>query len=109
MATLAIFSSTGADPKLNALIFGESVLNDAVAIVLFKTLVEMGVSTNLGIGGWEAMTAASVFSVVGKFLLIFCGSLLVGVCSGWRRRSRSSWCGCATSTPTRRRPPSSSV
>ena len=28
------------------------------------------------------MTAASVFSVVGKFLLIFCGSLLVGVCSG---------------------------
>ena len=82
VATLAIFSSTGADPKLNALIFGESVLNDAVAIVLFKTLVEMGVSTNLGIGGWEAMTAASVFSVVGKFLLIFCGSLLVGVCSG---------------------------
>ena len=32
VATLAVFSSTGADPKLNALIFGESVLNDAVAI-----------------------------------------------------------------------------
>ena len=42
VATLAIFSSTGADPKLNALIFGESVLNDAVAIVLVRILQSLG-------------------------------------------------------------------
>ena len=32
--TVAALLKAGADPKLNALIFGESVLNDAVAIVL---------------------------------------------------------------------------
>lgn len=34
VSVLAIFSSLGADRNLNAIIFGESVLNDAVAIVL---------------------------------------------------------------------------
>ena len=34
VATLATFSSLKADPKLHNLVFGESVLNDAVAIVL---------------------------------------------------------------------------
>lgn len=34
VSVLAIFSSLNADKNLNALIFGESVLNDAVAIVL---------------------------------------------------------------------------
>ena len=41
VATLCIFSSTGADPKLNALIFGESVLNDAVAIVRARSRLEL--------------------------------------------------------------------
>mmetsp|Transcript_14888 Transcript_14888/g.32155 ORF Transcript_14888/g.32155 Transcript_14888/m.32155 type:complete len:648 (-) Transcript_14888:42-1985(-) len=38
VATLATYSSLNVDPLLNTFVFGESVLNDAVAIVLFHTL-----------------------------------------------------------------------
>lgn len=36
VATLAIFSAMDVDPILYMLVFGESILNDAVAIVLTK-------------------------------------------------------------------------
>ena len=36
VATLAIFHALDVDPTLNMLVFGESVLNDAVSIVMFK-------------------------------------------------------------------------
>lgn len=36
VATLAIFHALNVDPTLNMLVFGESVLNDAVSIVLTK-------------------------------------------------------------------------
>ena len=36
VATLAIFHALQVDPTLNMLVFGESILNDAVAIVLTK-------------------------------------------------------------------------
>lgn len=37
VATLAIFQTLNADPTLYALVFGESLLNDAIAITLFRT------------------------------------------------------------------------
>ena len=74
VATLAIFSSTGADPKLNALVFGESVLNDAVAIVLFKTVVQLGSKAR----GADALSAARLFGAIGSFCLIFLGSVAIG-------------------------------
>ena len=82
VATLAIFGSTGADPKLNALIFGESVLNDAVSIVLFKVVLQLSQTTRIGINGWDDFTAAIVFESVGIFVFIFLGSLLIGAMGG---------------------------
>ena len=82
VATLTVFSSTGADPKLNSLIFGESVLNDAVAIVLFKTVVQLGLSTRIGTDGFAAISAGDVFKAVGSFCFIFAGSLAIGVLGG---------------------------
>eukprot|EP00445_Apocalathium_hangoei_P041341 CAMPEP_0203968624 /NCGR_PEP_ID=MMETSP0359-20131031/97042_1 /ASSEMBLY_ACC=CAM_ASM_000338 /TAXON_ID=268821 /ORGANISM="Scrippsiella Hangoei, Strain SHTV-5" /LENGTH=604 /DNA_ID=CAMNT_0050906551 /DNA_START=119 /DNA_END=1933 /DNA_ORIENTATION=- len=38
VATLATYAHLNVDPLLNTIVFGESVINDAVAIVLFKTL-----------------------------------------------------------------------
>ena len=66
--TLAIFQALDVDPVLNMLVFGESILNDAVAIVLTATVVESA-------GSGASMTnTEQVFYVVQRFIVIFLGS-----------------------------------
>lgn len=73
---LAIFNTYKVDPKLYTIIFGESILNDAIAIVIFETAQKYK--------GPEADTYSflSFFEGVGIFLALFFGSLLVGVVVG---------------------------
>lgn len=74
---LAIFNLYKVEPKLYTIIFGESILNDAIAIVLFETAQrykEGGVAGNLGI--------LSLFEAIGFFLLVFFTSLVIGVIVG---------------------------
>ncbi|KAJ3327811.1 monovalent cation:H+ antiporter, CPA1 (nhx1) [Blyttiomyces sp. JEL0837] len=67
---LAIFHQMKVDPKLYAIIFGESILNDSVAIVLFTTLNQFH---------GKEITIANIFQGVGSFLGVFFGSLMIGV------------------------------
>ncbi|KND92132.1 putative Na(+)/H(+) antiporter C15A10.06 [Tolypocladium ophioglossoides CBS 100239] len=73
---LAIFNTYKVDPKLYTIIFGESILNDAIAIVIFETAqkYKKGDAASYGI--------LSFFEGTGIFLLIFFGSLLIGVVVG---------------------------
>lgn len=74
---LAIFNLYKVEPKLYTVIFGEAILNDAIAIVLFETAQrykEGGSKGNLNI--------ISLFEAIGIFLLVFFGSLLIGVVVG---------------------------
>ena len=49
VATLAIFSAMDVEPVLNMLVFGESILNDAVSIVLCNIMIRLGkASTDAG-------------------------------------------------------------
>ena len=49
VATLAIFSAMDVEPVLNMLVFGESILNDAVSIVLCNIMIKLGkASTDAG-------------------------------------------------------------
>ena len=75
---LAIFNTYKVDPKLYTVIFGESILNDAIAIVIFQT------AQRYGTGGDKSatLTITSLFEAIGIFLLVFFGSLLVGVVVG---------------------------
>lgn len=74
---LAIFNVYKVEPKLYTVIFGESILNDAIAIVLFETAQrykEGGTKGNLNF--------VSLFEAIGIFLLVFFGGLLIGVVVG---------------------------
>ncbi|KAJ3589570.1 hypothetical protein NHX12_010415, partial [Muraenolepis orangiensis] len=77
VTVLAIFNELKVDVDLYALLFGESVLNDAVAIVLSSSIVSYqptGVSHS-----FEALAMLKSFGV---FLAVFSGSFLLGVATG---------------------------
>ncbi|KAF8064290.1 sodium/hydrogen exchanger [Lyophyllum atratum] len=70
---LAIFQQYKVDPKLYSVIFGESLLNDAVSIVMYQTLTQFH--------GTEVYLS-SIFSGLGIFILSFTVSLALGVSFG---------------------------
>ena len=72
VTVLAVFQELGVNPDLFALVFGESVLNDAVAIVLYRTML------NFADKGASAASVVGVFESVGFFLFVFLGSTATG-------------------------------
>ncbi|KAJ3501288.1 hypothetical protein NLJ89_g9405 [Agrocybe chaxingu] len=70
---LAIFNQYKVDPKLYTIIFGESLLNDAVSIVMYETLSQFH--------GTEVYVS-SIFHGIGIFLLSFSVSMALGVAFG---------------------------
>ena len=68
VATIAVLRQMGVEPQLYALIFGESVLNDAVAVVLFQTLSSLseGESRDFHLSGKAVTETLARF--VGVFL-----------------------------------------
>ncbi|KAK2460386.1 hypothetical protein APHAL10511_007551 [Amanita phalloides] len=70
---LAIFNQYKVDPKLYTIIFGESLLNDAVSIVMYETLTRFHGSE---------IYLSSLFHGIGIFLLSFSGSMAMGVVFG---------------------------
>ncbi|KAF7299709.1 Sodium/hydrogen exchanger [Mycena chlorophos] len=71
---LAIFNQYKVDPKLYTVIFGESLLNDAVSIVMYETLTQFH--------GTEEIFLSSIFRGIGIFLLSFSVSMALGVVFG---------------------------
>ncbi|KAF7307852.1 Sodium/hydrogen exchanger [Mycena kentingensis (nom. inval.)] len=71
---LAIFNQYKVDPKLYTVIFGESLLNDAVSIVMYETLTQFH--------GTEEIFISSIFKGIGIFLLSFSVSMALGVVFG---------------------------
>ncbi|TWU73581.1 monovalent cation:H+ antiporter, CPA1 (nhx1) [Metarhizium rileyi] len=73
---LAIFNTYKVDPKLYTIIFGESILNDAIAIVIFET------AQKYNKGEASSYGFLSFFEATGIFLLVFFSSLLIGIVVG---------------------------
>lgn len=65
VATVAIFHALDVDPVLNMLVFGESILNDAIAIVLTTSILE---SNNPAMTSWEAFKTG--INRCGYFLIL---------------------------------------
>ncbi|CAL8258946.1 unnamed protein product [Gadus morhua 'NCC'] len=78
VATIAIFNALNVDPVLNMLVFGESILNDAVSIVLTNTAEGFfSQSNNSTVSGWQTFVQA-----LGYFLKMFFGSAALGTLTG---------------------------
>ncbi len=74
VAVIALFRELGVPERLTVLIEGESLLNDATAIVLFNIILGLMVAGNLE---WRDAGLAVV-----EFLRVFFGGLIVGVILG---------------------------
>ncbi|XP_050148678.1 sodium/hydrogen exchanger 6-like isoform X1 [Malus sylvestris] len=74
VTVLSIFQELGTDMNLYALVFGESVLNDAMAISLYRTM---------SLVRSHATSGENFFMVVVRFLETFVGSLSAGVGVGF--------------------------
>eukprot|EP00049_Salpingoeca_infusionum_P026298 m.24870 g.24870 ORF g.24870 m.24870 type:complete len:621 (-) comp8649_c0_seq1:223-2085(-) len=76
VTTLAIFHDLRVDDQLYALVFGESVLNDAVAIVLYRAIEEFNPDFH------REFTVGSFFYSLWVFILVFLGSFAAGTLFG---------------------------
>lgn len=73
VSTLAVFQELKVDPTLFYLVFGESSLNDAVAICLFSTFSKFI--------GYSYTLKPMLFAIV-EFMLNFAGSTMIGIAFG---------------------------
>ncbi|XP_024988029.1 sodium/hydrogen exchanger 6 isoform X1 [Cynara cardunculus var. scolymus] len=74
VTVLSIFQELGTDTNLYALVFGESVLNDAMAISLYRTMSLVKSHSSSG---------ENFFLIVVRFLETFVGSMSAGVGVGF--------------------------
>jgi len=76
VAVVALFKELGVPKRLMVLVEGESLLNDATAIVAFSILV--GIAVMGGSIGW-----GDSGSIIGEFLRVFIGGVIVGSLLGF--------------------------
>ena len=70
VAVIALFRQLGAPRRLTVLVEGESLLNDATAIVVTKILLGMALAGHIG--------GVGAGGAIGDFLVTFCGGLAAG-------------------------------
>lgn len=70
---LSIFNAYKVDPKLYTIIFGESLLNDAISIVMFETCQKFH---------GKPVAFRSFFEGIGLFLMSFTVSTIIGILIG---------------------------
>lgn len=71
VATIAIFHALNVDPILNMLVFGESILNDAISIVLTTAILESNSPL--------ISTGEAIMQGINRFCLMFFASAGIGV------------------------------
>uniref|UniRef100_H2ZGD8 Sodium/hydrogen exchanger n=1 Tax=Ciona savignyi TaxID=51511 RepID=H2ZGD8_CIOSA len=72
VTVLAVFKELKVDVNLDALLFGESVLNDAVAIVLVSSIQKYQSARS------SVFDSGAFFSALGSFIGVFLGSFAIG-------------------------------
>lgn len=83
VAVIALFKEIGAPERLNMLVDGESLFNDATAIVAFDII--KGIAIVAAAAGTVAptWTLSVAGTALGQFLFVFLGGALLGAFVGW--------------------------
>ncbi|MHC8441596.1 MAG: cation:proton antiporter [Candidatus Eutrophobiaceae bacterium] len=76
VAVISLFKELGVSKRLSVLVEGESLLNDATAIVLFHVL--LGLFTHIG----TALDAGAIGGAIWQFVRVFVGGVCVGAIMG---------------------------
>jgi len=76
VAVIAVFKELGAPKRLTMLVDGESLFNDATAIVMFDIILGL-------LAGGAAFGAATLFGAGAKFMFVFFGGAIVGALIGY--------------------------
>ncbi|KAK2142450.1 hypothetical protein LSH36_952g00068 [Paralvinella palmiformis] len=74
VAVLAIFQEIGVNNVLYFLVFGESLLNDAVTVVLYNTMKSFN--------QMETIPVSQIFLGIGAFFTVSLGGLCIGILTG---------------------------
>jgi len=69
VSIISAFKEYTIDSNFYQLVYGESILNDAISIVFYKSCVDYKSSTTISI---------NILIAVGKFLMVILGSSLIG-------------------------------
>lgn len=72
VAVIALFKELGVPKKLSTLVDGESLFNDATAIVVFNIILGI-------VAAGSAFSSSIVISGIGQFFVVFFGGLAVGL------------------------------
>ena len=78
VAVLAIFSEVGVNSDLYYMVFGESLLNDGVAVVLYEMMSSFAGIKSVG----EEITVTACLLGITSFFTIAVGGLLIGMMTG---------------------------
>ena len=76
VAVLAVFEEIHVNETLHILVFGESLLNDAVTVVLYHM---MEAFTEIGA---ERLKTVDIFAGIASFFFVSCGGTLIGILFG---------------------------
>ncbi len=79
VAVVALFKELGAPLRLTVLVEGESLFNDATAIVAYSILIGFVVGTQNADGGFGALTLSASWD----FLRVFLGGAMLGAIGGY--------------------------
>lgn len=85
VAVIALFKEVGAPRRLTLLVEGESIFNDATAIVTFQVLMAVLIGGGVGAGALAGGAAS--------FVTVFLGGVLVGALIGFLMVQAIAWLG----------------
>jgi NhaP-type Na+/H+ or K+/H+ antiporter len=82
ITTLTVYSNLKIHFNLYYLVFGESILNDAVSVTLYNTLTRNILQKTVTTDAADIFSSEEILLILGEFMIVFIISSLIGYCMG---------------------------